>query len=51
MLQSGVILFAGELIVTIPRESVGESGSVWDIAVCNRDRVFLACGDDGGDTQ
>jgi len=30
-------------MVTIPRESLGVSNLVKDIAVYNRDKVFLAC--------
>jgi len=33
-------------MVTLPRESLGVSDWVHDIAVYNRDKVFLAC-DDG----
>jgi len=32
-------------MVKIPRESLGVSGWVWDIAVYNRDKVFLGCRD------
>jgi len=40
-----MLLFAGQLVLTVPRESLGVSGRVLDIAVYNRDTVFLACGD------
>jgi len=34
-------------MVRIPRESLGVSGWVYDIAVYNIDKVFLACREDG----
>jgi len=34
-------------MVRIPRESLGVSTWVWDIVGYNRDKVFLACVDDG----
>jgi len=34
-------------MVRIPRESLGVSDWVCDIAVYNRDKVFLACGNNG----
>jgi len=43
-MQSGVILFTGEMVLTISRESlIGVSGWVKDIAVYNGDEMFLAC--------
>jgi len=47
LIQSGVILFTGKLIVRILKESLGVSSWVWDIAVYNGDKVLLACRDDG----
>jgi len=43
-----MLLCTGQLALTVPRKSLGVSGPVlvWDVAVCNRDTVFLAC-DDG----
>jgi len=38
-----MLLFIGHLVLTIPREILGVSGWVNDIAVYNRDTVFLAC--------
>jgi len=32
-------------MLTIPRESLGVNDWVWDIAVYNGDKVFLACRD------
>jgi len=47
LIQSGVILFTGEMMVTIPRESLGVNDRVWGIAAYNKEKVFLACRDDG----
>jgi len=38
-----MLLFIGQLVLTVPREILGVSGWVNDIAVYNRDTVFLAC--------
>jgi len=43
--DSIMLLLAGQLVLTVPRESLGVSGVVYDIAVYNRDTVFLACED------
>jgi len=40
-----LLLFTGQLVLTVPRENLGVSGVVYDIAVYNRDTVFLACED------
>jgi len=40
-----MLLFTGQLVLTVPRESLGVSDLVYDIAVYNRDTVFLACVD------
>jgi len=42
-----MLLFTGQLVLTVPRENLGVSNWVNDIAVYNRDTVFLACGRDG----
>jgi len=42
-----MLLFTGQIVLTVPRESLGVSDGVLDIAVYSRDTVFLACDDDG----
>jgi len=42
-----MLLFTGQLVLTVPKESLGIIDLVWDIAVYNRDTVFLVCEEDG----